>query len=191
MSTKIKLKKLRNAINVGDQVPYSQSNGNNGRYFEKEMRNKGFGISNGKGVDIPALKVEIKSRKNGSTSPHTVGVIHGEELISLAYRDTHLYQKLQTQYHIDYNDDFAVVTNTEIYDFSDPFIQQKFEDAYEKIRQQYKAGNRSTYIKGSIFGNLERIIDRDDSWQFRISAGGMKKLKNMAKSRVNYLFNFH
>lgn len=188
MSVKAKIKSLKKGVNAGDLVPQSQLNGNNGRYFEKLLANNGHFISNGKGVDMPDQNVEIKTRKSNSTSYHTVGSITLEDIINLPYNQTHLFKKLQSQYRVKYNDEFLVVTDASIYDFSDLVIQDKIEKAYEICRKKVIAGNISDWISGSPFGNLEK--QNANSWKFRISSNGMKILENMAKSTFNKHFTF-
>jgi hypothetical protein len=187
MTVRAKLKNIKNGIQVGDSVPHPESYGNNGHYFEDVLSRNGHNLSAHKGIDLPEIGAELKTRMNGSSSYQTVGAINGEDIINLPYEDTHLYDKLQSQYRIKYDNDLLIVTSASVYDFSDPDIQSKVKEAYDICRQKFINGDRSDWIAGSAFGNLEK--QSTNSWQFRISPKAMKTMEAMAKSQFKNMFS--
>lgn len=183
-----KLKNVKNGINVGYNIPKSQQYGNIGRHLEQVLADNGHHMSNSRGVDMPDINAELKSRKQGSKSYHSVGAISIDEMIHLPFKQTHLYEKMQTQYRVKYDDDLQVVTSESVYDFSNSEIQEILEDAYEAGRIEIQDGNRSSYIPCGSGIILEKASN--STYQYRISNGTMKKFENIAKSNIGNLFDF-
>lgn len=184
----LRLKSIKNNILVGESLPGPESHGNNGRYIEQKLKEKGFSVSNGSGVDLVDLNTEVKSRKIGSTSYHTVGVISIDNIIKCSYEETHLYEKTLNQYRVKYDDKTHTIVSESIYDFSDPTIQKEIKNAYEYGRKEIAEGKRSSYISCAPVGCFERASDT--SYQFRLSNGFMKKIEYIAKSTFKNHFDF-
>ena len=182
----VRLKSIKNGISVGDPVPDRELHGNNGRYFERILIKNGHNISNGPGVDLVDLKTELKTRKSKSTSYHTIGTISIDNIINLSYEETHLYEKMLSQYRVKYDDDLQVVVSEKIYDFSDPMIQHTLKNAYEHARGEIINGDRSRYISCAPVGCFEKAST--NSYQFRLSNGFMKSIEYIASSTYNKLF---
>ena len=49
--------------------------GNVGKFYDNYLKEKGFEINSGRGIDLPGLHIENKTRKRSSKAPHTVGTI--------------------------------------------------------------------------------------------------------------------
>jgi hypothetical protein len=186
MTVKAKIKAIKNGVQVGDKVPFKQAYGNNGRYFEELLGKNGHTLSNDKGVDLPGMGVEVKSRKNGATSYQTMATLNSDDILNLPYEQTHLYDKMQTQYRVKY-DDGEKVTDADLYDFTSHHIQDKVEEAYNICREKFINGDRSDWIAGNAYGNLER--QGPNTWQYRISPGGMKRIESISKSTFTKLFD--
>ena len=133
-------------------------------------------MSNSEGPDIPKLNTEVKTRNRGSTSPHSVGQLLISRIITRCYKNTPFYDKLQTQYRVEYDDEKSVITEAKIYDLTDPYIQQQFNKGYEECRARVIAGDRSDYIKSSTWVFFEKTPN-GNSYKFRISHAGMKQIK--------------
>lgn len=190
----IKVKTIKKGIEVGTDIPFQQSHGNVGRWVEEQLSDNGYLMSNGKGVDIPGLGVECKSRKVESNSPHTVGTMTIAEIVLTDYEDSVIFEKFQQQYRVHYSDEGQIVLSSAVYDFSDPYIQKQIREAYEAGRKVIvdeldKEGYMPSYIRGGDFGQFE-ITESNNSYRFRIPHGAMKKIETMSKgaSVFNNLF---
>ena len=166
-----RVKELKKGIPVGTELPAQQRYGNIGRWVETELANNGYAVSNDKGVDMPDLGVEVKSRKKESNSNHTVGTMRIDEIIATDYPNSVIYEKFQQQYRVHYSDEGQVVTKEGIYDFSDNYIQRNVAEAYEsgrkKIIENEENGYHPPYVKGTGWGHWE-ITDSCGSYRFRI-----------------------
>lgn len=180
----IKVKSLTKGIEVGTDIPFRQRSGNVGRWAEEQLADNGYTMSNGKGVDIPGLGVECKTRKVESNSPHTVATMTAEDIVNTKYEDSVIFEKFQQQYRVHYSNEGQVVLSSEIYDFSDPYIQERIREAYEAgrkvIAEELSDGGWSKYIRGGDFGQFE-ITDSGNGYRFRVPHSGMKKIENMSK----------
>jgi hypothetical protein len=190
----IKVKTIKKGIKVGTDIPFQQSYGNVGRWAEEQLANNGYVMSNGKGVDIPGLGVECKTRKVESNSPHTVGTMTIADIINTKYEDSVIFEKFQQQYRVSYSDEGQIVLSENVFDFSDPYIQQQIREAYECGRAEIAAetandGFPPRYVRGGDFGQFE-ITESNNSYRFRIPNGAMKKIETISKgaSVFNSLF---
>jgi hypothetical protein len=187
---KAKVIKIKKGIEPGTVVPVKQNGGNVGHWAEHELKCKGYNVSNAKGVDLPEENVEIKTRKYGSNSAHTIGNITIDGIKTQSWDDSHLKEKCQSQYRIEYNDVDSVITESKIYDFTDPYIQEKFKEAYEAGQKLIIGGNDGLYVRGSKWGYFERKTD--NSYEFRIPNAAMKKFKTASSNSktFNTLFDY-
>ena len=73
----VKITKLNKAeeILVGMSVP-EQKNGNVGILVEDTMKDEGYKMSSGAGVDIPGLGAEVKTKGSESKSAYAMGSLH-------------------------------------------------------------------------------------------------------------------
>ena len=182
----IKVKAIKKGIEVGADIPFQQSHGNVGRWVEEQLSTNGYVMSNGKGVDIPGLGVECKSRKVESNSPHTVATMTTNAIVTTKYEDSVIFEKFQQQYRVHYSDEGQVVLSSDMYDFSDPYIQQQIREAYEAGRKVIideitNDGYPPRYIRGGDFGQFE-ITESGGGYRFRIPHNAMKKIEGMSKS---------
>lgn len=181
----IKIKKLKHGISKGTIVPVKQHAGNVGRWAEQTLANNGHTVSNNKGVDLTDLNVEVKTRKNESTSHHTVATSAIGEIENTDYFNSIVYEKFQQQYRVHYSDQDSIVTEERMFDFTDPYIQTKMSEGYEIIRQEIRNGNRNPYIPGNGWLHAENT-ESGGSYRFRIPNGAMKKFESMAANSKNF-----
>lgn len=182
--SKARVKRLKFPV-VGKQVP-KQQNGNVGRFIESELQQHGHIVNKGKGVDLPEEELEVKTRKTESTSAHTIGSMTSENIKSTKWKDTDLKKKCQRQYRVSYSDEESVVKEGQIYDLTDPYIQEKFEEAYEAGRKLIIEGADGNYIRGSKWGYFEK--QTDNSYQYRIPHSSMKTILSAAGNNFGDLF---
>jgi len=188
---KAKLKNLKNGIEPGTKIPCEQSYGNVGNWAENVLKENGHTI-NKTGIDISDLGLEVKTRKNGSSSYHTIGSMNVNDIINTPYDQSSIREKTLTQYRIHYNDQFQVVASAEVYDFSDNAIQDKIREAYEGAREMMRNGDRNNWIRKEVepgvmaWGAFE---GNGNSYYFRIASKHMNDMETMAKSTFNK--NFH
>ena len=185
MAQTVKVTKMKAADLVGQPVP-TQDGGNVGRYVEQQLADRGYQLNTGDGVDIPALGVEIKSRKSGSNSAHTVAAMSVEYIINTPYHASRVCEKMQQQFRVDYSCDDNTVTDNAVYDFSFPMIQQALCEAWEANRQHIIAISLTSsptypnYVRESRWGILEKQPGKDAYYQFRIPHAAMKKILGMS-----------
>ena len=180
-----KVIKLTKGNLVGEELG-PRFGGHAGRNAEDKLRDRGYDLSNGPGADMKSLHVEVKTRAIEATSPHTIATGTVDYFINTDYENSVVYEKTQQQYRI--KTENGVVIENEIYDMSNPFIQQDLKRAYETVRNKLINGDRSDIIYGSHFGYLEKGKDTNSSYQFRLSDGAMKKIENTCKSSISTNF---
>ena len=178
---KAKVVKINHGIPKGTNIPMKQDSGNVGKYVEGCLEDNGYPMNEGKGVDIPDLNLEVKTRKIESTSAHTIGTESIKNIKILGYSETVVYEKFQQQYRVTYSDTDSVVVDSKIVDFSDPLIQKEIKEGYDIIRSEILRGNRGTYITGNTCVCAE-ITKSGNSYRFRVPNGAMKKLLKIAST---------
>lgn len=189
---RIKVKKLNTGsenLILPEQSKYDS--GNVGKWYEEQLASKGFQMNSGQGVDIPGLNLENKTRKRSSKAAHTTGTMTYDNIINTPYEQSSISKKLQQQNRMEYDNTFNVVTNESIYDFGDIAIQQKLKEAYEHGREILRehGGPSPGTIRCGEFGMFE--WKSGNTYAHRITDSGMKKMKAMAKSSANPLFEFN
>lgn len=181
---KAKVVKISHGVPKGTNIPMKQDSGNVGNYIEGCLEDNGYPMNKGKGVDIPDLNLEVKTRKIESKSAHTIGTESIENIKSLGYSETVVYKKFQQQYRVTYSDTDSVVVDSKVVDFSDPLIQKEIKEGYDLIRSEILRGNRGTYITGNTCICAE-ITKSGRSYRFRVPNGSMKKLLKIASTFGN------
>jgi hypothetical protein len=187
---------ITNIVPIGTTVPFEQHNGNIGYWVESLIETNGFDINRGKGVDIPQLNKEVKTKSNESKSPNSIATMTVHGIMNLPYSQSVVCQKMQNHYLVEYSNVHRVVTNEDNFDFSNPAIQSLIEDAYEKgrkeITENWKDGFVAPYVRGTEYGQFEKVPNQD-SYRFRIPVKSMKSLKGMVKSSSQFdkFFEIH
>jgi hypothetical protein len=186
----IAMKKATEAL-VGMRVP-EQKNGNVGHLVEDRIYDAGYGVDKQSTVDIPKLKVEIKSRTKEATSAHAIGSMTISDIINTPYNASPIKEKFQQQFRVTHSDTFREVVSAKIYDFSDPYIQKLIEKGYEAGREIFAKLRQNN----EVYPNYVRGEDTDFYWEkkesnsyaFRLSDSAMKGYEGMATSTFNSLF---
>ena len=176
---------------VGMRVP-EQKNGNVGHLVEDVMTEVGYPIDRQATVDLPDLKVEVKTRTAEATSAHAVGSMTVNDIIATPYQSSTVKEKFQQQYRVTHSGTFREVTSAKIYDFSDTYIQGLVERDYEAGRAIFAEiqKNGSSYPKYVRGANTDFYWEKKDgnSYAFRASDSAMKGFEGMATSTFNSLF---
>jgi len=172
---------------VGRTVP-PKTNGAAGREVENIMAAHGWPMHrHGPGVDVPAYGFEVKSRDVDSTSAQNIGKMLPEDIKVTPYSESPIHDKIQQQLRVKTQN--QVIVSADMYDFTNPFIQQKIEESYEAARAKIIAGDDSNYIYGGPYGIFERTSPKTSrSYDFRLTDGAMTKLENMSTSTFKDLF---
>lgn len=186
---KAKVKTIKHGVKPGTIVPIKQHAGNVGRWAEQVLTNNGYILDNSKGVDIPGLNTEVKTRKIESNSAHTIGTMSIESVKTTDYFDSIVCEKFQQQYRIYYSDDRSVVIGDQVVDFSDPHIQSKISEGYTLIQEKIKNGCRDRYITSNGWLVAE-LTKSGGSYQFRVPNSAMKKFEIMATNNFNAFFSY-
>jgi hypothetical protein len=180
-----KLGKAESAL-IGMTVP-EQKNGNVGILVQDTMIDQGYNMSTHKGVDIPDLEIEVKSKGTESTSAYSMGSLHIDSIKDYDYDHSTIKEKCQTIFKVEHSQIFREVTDARVLDFTKPYIQEKFRDAFNTARDKMLTGDESNYIKGhdKAWGYFERKIKGGvptNNWAFRITVKNMKAFEGMARS---------
>ena len=182
---KFKVTKLNNAIQVGEQIPMEQYNGNIGRWIEDRLEDLGYTINRSYGPDLLQMGVEVKSRLESSTSGHTMAAMHPDDILDTEWKDSNIFAKSQRQYRVYYNDD-SVVTSAEIFDFTDLGIQALLEKSYDEGRKLLAKSNKN-YLRGKdCIAYFEG--QANGYFQFRVTPEGMRRIECMSKQSFSKLF---
>jgi hypothetical protein len=186
----VKVTKIKKGIVTGTPVPAKQHGGNIGHWVESELQANGYEINKGKGLDMPKVSIEVKSRKDESNSAHTIGSMTTDDIKTNSWYQSSLHAKCQRQYRVNYSDNDSVVTGARVHDFSDDFIQEKFQEAYEAGRHLIINDYKGQYARASQWGYFER--QTDNSWLFRIPHAAMKKFirASMNSKSFGQLFDY-
>lgn len=193
MKKQFKITALKKATKtlVGMRVP-EQKNGNVGHLVEDVMAEVGYPIDRRATVDLPDLKVEVKTRTAEATSAHAIGSMTVNDIINTSYQTSPVKDKFQQQFRVTHSSTFREVTSAKIYDFSDTYIQGLVERDYEAGRAIFanlqKNGNSyPKYVRGA---NTDFYWEKKDcnSYAFRASDSAMKSYEAMATSTFNSLF---
>lgn len=196
---KAKIKSLKvNLSNIDFADPDKVNDGRNGKILEQEMMRQGYPIDRSGTVDMPDIGIEVKSRKSSTDAMHTIGTMKYDEILVTPWDKTPFKQKLQKQYRVTINkDEFEGDINAtgKVVDLSNPEIQAKLEEAYEKNRMwliiQQRIIKGQTVTAGGQFGKLEHKPGPSGtgrSYALRIPNSGMKKLLSIATSTFDTLF---
>jgi hypothetical protein len=164
--------------------------------IEQTVANEGYRLDSTGTIDLPDYETEIKSRSKQATSPQSIGSMSVNKIVNNSYKNSSIKKKFQRQLRVKHDQMYNVVTEAKIYDFSDPGIQQKIEDAYEHgravitdlIRQNTPIDDLPKYIapNGHI-GYFEKTQkNKKTMYVFRLSNGSMKKLESMAASSKTF-----
>lgn len=78
------------------------------------------------------------------------------------------------------------IIRSKIYDFSDPLIQGRLEEAYEKARNKFIDNENGNYVKGSLVPDSELVAHFDrkcgNIYNFRISDFFMDRMISIAQA---------
>ena len=201
----LKITNLKKATDelVGMVVP-EQCYGNIGKLVEDVMEKLGYDINRGKGADLLAIGVEIKSRGLEATSAQSISSMTVPDILVTAYKDSIIFEKFQQQFrvhHIKKLDGSTVIVSAKMYNFALPKIQDAVEAAYEAGRavmaDQIKNcnGQCDDYIRGILPNGLpacgywERKEDTN-SFDFRFPTVVMEQFEEIAINSSNKLFDF-
>ena len=197
---KAKIKSLKvNLSNIDFADPDKVNDGRNGKILEQGMIRQGYPIDQNGTVDIPGVGIEVKSRKSSTGAMHTIGTMTYDDILVTPWDKTPFKQKLQKQYRVTINkDEFEGDINAtgKVVDLSNPEIQAKLEEAYERNRMyliiQHGIIKGQTIKAGGQYGKLEHKPGRSGtgrSYALRIPDSGMKKLLATANSTFETLFD--
>jgi hypothetical protein len=196
------LKKATDAL-VGMVVP-EQCYGNIGKLVEDVMEKLGYDINRGKGADLLAIGVEIKTRGLEATSAQSISSMTAHDILVTAYKDSIIFEKFQQQFRVHHSkklDGSTVIVSAKMFNFAFPKIQNEVEAAYEAGRavmaDQIKNydGQCDDYIRGILPNGLpacgywERKEDTN-SFDFRFPTVVMEQFEEIAINSSNKLFDF-
>jgi len=196
------LKKATDAL-VGMVVP-EQCYGNIGKLVEDVMEKLGYNINRGKGADLLAIGVEIKTRGLEATSAQTISSMTAIDIATTSYKDSVIFEKFQQQFRVHHTkklDGSTVIVSAKMYNFAYPKIQDVVEAAYEAGRAAMIDqldncnGVCDDYIRGTLpngflaCGYWERK-ENSNSFDFRLPTTLMEYFEEIANNSSNKLFEF-
>jgi len=196
------LKKAEDAL-VGMIVP-EQCYGNIGKLVEDEMEKLGYDINRGKGADLLAIGVEIKTRGLEATSAQSISSMTSLDIVRTSYNDSVIFKKFQQQFRVHHSkkiDGSTVIVSAKMYNFALPKIQDAVKEAYETGRSvmadQMKNcdGQCDDYIRGTLSNGLAACgywerKENSNSFDFRFPTTVMEQFEEIAINSSNKLFEF-
>ena len=184
----IRLPKAEEAL-IGMTIPEMEETYRNNvaNAIEDAINDTGYNVDKLGTIDLPDHKVEVKSRSTNATSPQTIGSMSVNNIINTPYNSSSIKEKFQQQLRVKHNQTYCVVTKAKVYDFSDPVIQQKIEQAYEygrSVMTNTSLDDLPDYISpNGHIGYFERTNKKHKTvYSFRLSNSTMKKLESIASS---------
>ena len=208
MSKKFKVVGLTKGIVAGTSIPMKQKDGNIGRWGDDTMKNNGYETDKSGLIDCPKLEVEFKTRKDGSTAPHTIASATIGKICSFpSWEESDFYIKLSAhQYRIHYDDETSIVRKSKIYDFTDSLddlgkefyiLQAKTIKFYQNYLADVLAGNYAArmenYFPKQINAAGRAIFDGygdPNSYRFRVTDKMMKIMENRSENAKAFNANF-
>jgi len=159
-----------------------------GRMIEDMMSEADYPINRDDTVDLGELGIEVKSRKIGSIAAHTIGTMTVEDILKTPYEFSPIFKKVQTQYRVKHDE--IVVREAEVFDFTDPYIQDKIKQAYEYGRKLMSEGkfDQLCLINGTWWGYWEK--KNGNSYAFRIRDKAMRGMEDSKYSSFSDLYEF-
>ena len=202
----LKITNLKKATDelVGMIVP-EQCYGNIGKLVEDIMEKLGYNINRGKGADLLAIGVEIKTRGLEAISAQSISSMTVPDILITSYKDSVIFKKFQQQFrvhHIKKLDGSTVIVSAKMYNFAYPKIQDAVEAAYEAGRAamidqvENCNGQCDDYVRGILpngspaCGYWERKEDTN-SFDFRLPTTVMEYFEEIAINSSNKLFDFN
>ncbi len=180
------VKHLKIGLFPGDPVPPQdpENRGNVGRYLEEVLRSQGLTV-NPTGIDVPDLKMELKTRKNDAVAAFSICRMSVTDILTTDFEDSRLYQSIENLLLVKYNDILNVVTSVNVYNWAnDPIILAAFKYAYNSAKLIFSQGTsvytKKTVVRGNnSFGyfEIDRGSSQNDIYEFRISKNNLKKLE--------------
>lgn len=179
------LTKIKTKVKPGLIVP-PEHRGNVGIFIEDILRSEGHALNPGPGPDL--YKIEVKTAMLKSTSGISIGSLNVNRIISTPWEKTHLFNKCQAWFLVQYCNERHVVTSAELFDLTDSYIQTYFKTAYEDARTQVIAeqnlppDNKTKYISKSTWAYLENVTCKPETKQydFRLYRNQLPKLCSIA-----------
>jgi len=192
----LNITKLNNAIEIGTIIPMEECNGNIGRWAEDYLEDLGWIVNRGKGIDLPQVGAELKTRKYGSTSGHTIGSMLAQDIIDNDWQaGNNMFDKAQHHYRVYHKVNELtgdnIVVSAQLYNFSDEEIQDNLKEAWNHCRsvllQNLGSSNDLQYIRGNEkWAYLE--LQENGYYQFRITPGIMKKMESIVNTNRTKMF---
>lgn len=181
-------------IDLHDPDDPSVPDGANGRLIEDILERYGFPINRGSGTDLPGI--EVKTKCTDKSSKWTIGRMTYTDIIKSSWENSTVRTKIQKQYQVLYAKNNITgtykVTSAMVVDFTHPEIQGEMEAAYESCRKQmiYTGSSpcKSVTEGPFTFEYRPNSKGRGESYSFRISITGMKKLVGTGNALTNGLF---
>jgi hypothetical protein len=182
---------IKDNIEKQTPLPSYKNDCDIGQWVDKTMMEKGHTIDSKGRVDMPEYNIDNKTRKKGSKANHTVGSMTISDIINTTnWEDTGYFPKVQNQNQVLWDPVFKEVVDVKIVDMAIPDIQDQLKAAYEDLRAQVVAGNRSKTITSS---NGWAVLDgsgHHNSYRYRITNTAMKKIHTISGARDSIKRNF-
>ena len=204
---KAKVVRLTKGIDVGTHIPMKQKNGNIGIWTDDTLIGNGYYVNKQGLIDLPDIEVEVKSRKDGSTAPHTIATATFHKIFNFpSWEESDFYKKLAVQqYRVHFNDSASTVRKSKVYDFSDSLeeLGKEYDILHAKLSQCFidylldKASNEDSVLQdffpNQINATGKAVFDGysiENSYKFRISDKMMKIMETRAENYKAFHANF-
>jgi hypothetical protein len=187
-SKSARVKLIKDNIQKGDKVPFTDKDCDVGRFIDYAMAQKGHKIDKNGIVDLPEFGIDNKTKELNSKSAHTQGSMTIKDIIRTSeWTQTRFYKKTLNQNQITWNKDFQEVTDVTILDMDLPEVQSRLETAYKDLRDQLIENKENGIRKKNIISRCGWAVfdgyGHDRSYRFRIPYTVMNKIKTLSKSR--------
>ena len=172
----------------------SLPDGANGYLIEDILEAHGFPINRTATTDLPGIEVKTKLLGNGCS--WTIGRMTYSEITRSSWKEASVRKKIQRQYQVLYAQNPITllygVKKARVVDFTHPTVQRQLQAAYDSCRKQLIANgstDHQTVKEGDYsFEYRPNKNGGGESYSFRITASGMKKLITTINLLNNEIF---
>lgn len=166
--------------------------GEAGRDFENKLELIGIPINRKEGIDCIEFNWEVKTRHITATSAQTIGTMNPTDIINTPnYFDTLISKKCKKQLRAVLSEN-STILEIDLFDFDDPYIQDKLSMAYDSARDYIIQYPKCVYTpcakQWAYFENTNPEKTKSLDWRMRDST--MKKLQTMSKDNFRNFFDY-
>jgi hypothetical protein len=190
-----KITGIKNGIKVGTEIPKSRMKTDNGvgKWAEDMLEQNGHVIDKHGRVDMPNIGAEMKTKRTKTNAAWTQGSIKISDIENTPLLvDTPVWEKMKNQNHVIWDPVSQTVIGNEMVNMDNQDCRDLLQQKWTEVRNQIISGHRSKNISSKDGSLILDGYNSNTSYNIRISNTGMKKIKNISRTKnsMDKLFDF-